>query len=162
VISLSSSTESKASTAPSTQRNLNLSSLLDVVSVLCVDYVALATGPYVPWLRIVRFCKLHRLLDIDALFRSLFKSYNLYNVVRLALGDICAIHIFACILYPIAKSEYEKGGRFDGKSFVLLMMSQRVVQHNRAELWDVSAIPRADADGKVFELHVLDREHHGV
>ena len=92
--------------------------LIELVATLPVDYIYYASGEYLNWLRLLRLLKVSRLPSIDLSIKSRFESYHMYNIVRLMFLFVVASHVSSCILYVIAKSEYEDGGRFDHASMV--------------------------------------------
>lgn len=89
------------------------------MAAIPIDYIYLATGTYLNPLRFLRMLKLIRLSTINTNWKTYFDNYHMFNVIKLLLFSLISSHVFACILYVIAKHEYNAGGRFDHKSFVL-------------------------------------------
>ncbi|MDR3547167.1 MAG: hypothetical protein P4M11_02620 [Candidatus Pacebacteria bacterium] len=92
-----------------------------MVSAIPFDYALWAIGYQNTWLRCAQILKVYRLMDVLGVLRSQFKMFHLFNIVMLSFVYFISSHIFACFLYRIAVSEYDRGGRFDGRSFVLIL-----------------------------------------
>ena len=97
---------------------INFWLLLDVLSIVPFDYTLWAIGHPSTWLRCVQILKVYRLYDVQNVIRTQFKMFHLFNMVLLSMLYFISSHVIACLLYAIAIHEYNRGGRFDGRSFV--------------------------------------------
>lgn len=92
--------------------------MIDVFSVIPLDYIMWNNDVYGTWFRLLRFLKIYRIQDTQEVLRRFFSSFHLFNIIILGFFYLLASHIGACIFYLIALFEYNRGGRFDGKDFV--------------------------------------------
>lgn len=97
---------------------INFSLLADIASIVPLDYISWLMGYPQEWFRCIRFIKVYCLYNIASVLKTLFKSSHFFNIVLLFILCGCASHIFGCIFYVIALFEFNRGGRFDGKSLV--------------------------------------------
>jgi hypothetical protein len=100
---------------------MRVKTLIELIATLPIDYIYYASGSYVNFLRFTRLLKCVRVPGSTAKLRSWFTNYHIYNVVRLITFSMVSSHVFACVFYLIAKSEYDNGGRFDHTSFVTVL-----------------------------------------
>ena len=106
---------------------LNVQLMIDILSIVPLDYIMWNNEQYGTWFRLLRFLKMYRLKDAQEVMRRFFSSFHLFNIIILVVFYMLASHIGACILYVIALFEYNRGGRFDGKDFVRIPNNNIVV-----------------------------------
>lgn len=98
---------------------VSLRMLIELLATLPIDYIYLASGNYINWLRFIRFLKVVRLPSVNLQLKPRFSSPHVYNIACLVLFSLISSHIFACILHVLASHEYTRGGRFDHGCLVL-------------------------------------------